>query len=101
MSKEKTFQEHDEYRLYRINHYGKKYGWTIYLETPELIVFTNKECMLTINVRNLTIETELNHPKKGETILLRKGNFTMKLIEKIFRNPRVHTPDNIKTNYVV
>ena len=95
------FTDDYDYRLYRIKHYGKKYGWAIHLETPELIVFTNKECTMTINVKNLTIETELNHPKKGETKLLRKGNFTMKLIEKIFRNPRVHTPDTIKTNYVV
>lgn len=98
----KKFIEDLEYRIYRIKHFGKKYGWNILMSIDELIIFTNKDLSITIsiNAKTLMIETELNHPKKGETKLMRKGSFTMKLIEKIFRNPRVHTPNNIKTDYI-
>lgn len=100
-NKNKKFEEDYEYRIYKIKHYGKKHNWSIAMESDNIIMFTNAEkIILTINAKNLTIETDLNHPAKGETKLLRKGDFNMKMIEKIFRNPRVHTPNNIKTNYI-
>lgn len=101
MNNSKKFIEDLEYRLYRIKHYGKKHNWSTLMECDNIIMFENTEkTILTINAKTMTIETELNHPKKGETKLLRKGDFTMKMMEKIFRNPRVHTPDNIETNYI-
>lgn len=90
------------YRIYRLKHYAKKYGWTISMEANEIITFVSQtlNTTITINAKDLIIETELIHPKKGETKLLRKGIFTMKIIEKIFINPRAHTPNTIKSQYV-
>ena len=99
INKNQRFKEDYDYRLYRIKHYGKKYGWNFLSETT-VLVFNNKEAILTINPKELTIETELKHPVKGETKLLRQGNFTMNMIEAIFRNPRTHTPDQIRSQYL-
>lgn len=99
INKNIRFKEDYDYRVYRIKHFGKKYGWRFLSEIDGLI-FGNKEVMLRIDPKKLTIETELIHPKKGETKLVREGEFTMNLVEKIFRNPRAHTPEGIDSQYL-
>lgn len=94
----KRFNEEPEYRLHRIKHFAKKYGWLL-LSSEDELIFANKEASLRIDIKTLTIYTELTHPKKGETILKRTGSFNQKLIEKIFRNPRVHMPPQIQSEY--
>ena len=98
-NKNKQFIEDYDYRLYRIKHFGKKYGWKILSEIDGMI-FGSKEIWLRIDPKKMTVETELIHPKRGETKLIRHGDFTMNLIEKIFCNPRVHTPQEIDSQYV-
>lgn len=99
-NKNKRFKEDYQYRLYRIKHFAKKYGWNFLSET-EVLVFNNKEAILTIDPFKLTTQTELKHPIKGETKLLRRGNFTMNIIEAIFRNPRIHTSSQIQSQYLL
>lgn len=98
-NKNKRFLKDYAYRKYRIEHFAKKYGWKFLTEEKGMI-FGNKEVLLRIDAVNLTIETELVHPHKGETKLIRKGEFTMLLVEKIFRNPRVHMPEDIQSTYL-
>lgn len=97
-NKNKRFLEDYEYRKYRIQHFAKKYGWK-FLSEEKVMIFGNKEVQLRIDAIKLTIETELIHPHKGETKLVRQGEFTMPLVEKIFRNPRAHMPESINSKY--
>lgn len=99
VNKNKRFIEDYDYRLYRIKHFGKKYGWKFLSDINEMI-FGNNGVLLRINPKKMTIETEFIHPKLGETKLLREGEFTMNLVEKIFRNPRAHTPEGIDSQYL-
>lgn len=93
MSKEKKFKEDTEYRIYRILHLAKKYGWELERSDGDKFDFKNKkECTLSINYRYLKVATALNHPKWGNTVLERTGELTHNLIESIFRNPRAHMP---------
>lgn len=99
INKNKRFLEDYDYRIYRIKHLGKKHGWNFLSEEDELI-FGNNEAMLRIDAVELTVQTELLHPKKGDTKLFRHGDFSMDLIEKIFRNPRAHMPEKIESQYL-
>jgi hypothetical protein len=47
---------------------------------------------------NFTVQTSLNHPKKGKTQLNRKF-VSMNLLEKIFENPRVHTHRKVRSYF--
>lgn len=99
---EKKFKYDISYRETRIIHFGNKYDW-FHMEhgnPVHILKFANKEAILTIDVLKLTVHTELIHPKKGETKLIRSGNFTSKLIERIFDNPRAHMPPNIISEYL-
>lgn len=98
-NKNKRFCEDLEYRIYRIKHLGKKYGWKL-LSDIDGLIFGNNEAILKIDAVNLIVETDLIHPKKGETKIRRQGNFTQNLIERIFRNPRAHMPPEIDSQYV-
>lgn len=55
-------------------------------------VYWNKRTVDTVTFYKpvFTVQTAINHPKKGKTQLNRKG-VTMELLEKIFENPRIHT----------
>lgn len=94
----KRFQDDHAYRIYRIKYLGKKYGWK-FLSEIDVLVFGNDEAILSIDPEKLTIETSLVHPTKGETKLIRSGDFTQNLIERIFRNPRAHMPAKIESKY--
>jgi len=86
---------------YRIKHLARKYGWKLLSEIDDTLIFQKIFMVLKINFSKtgIEIETWLEHPKKGTTQLSRSGSFSINLIEKIFRNPRIHTPENIKTEY--
>lgn len=98
---EKRFKQDIEYRKTRIIHLGTKYHWfpLKYNQPDNILSFANKEAILTINIVNLIVQTEIIHPKKGETKLIRSGNFNCKLIERIFDNPRAHMPPSIISEY--
>ena len=102
MNKEQQFRKDSEYRIYRILHMAKKYGWKLQNSDGDKFEFKNKEaCILHINYRYLKVATALNHPKWGNTILERSGELSQKDVESIFRNPRSHMPKNIKSKYLV
>lgn len=106
--KSKEFKEDKEYRLYCLKHFGKKYGWRFIKESEnsieyENIIFDDKQAAnvnLKITIEPITIETTLTHPFKGETILLREGNLSMNMVEKIFNNPRKHTYKEVRSKYL-
>lgn len=113
-SKARKFKTDIEYRIHRLKLLADKYGWKLLSEhkisAPKNIFefesvhnwgfITDSKVLMRINYFSLEVETFLNHPSKGETQLRRKGEFSMNLIEKIFRNPRVHMPSQIKGVYV-
>lgn len=45
---------------------------------------------INIYTTKMTVATCINHPRKGKTQLFRK-KVSIELMEKIFKNPRVHT----------
>lgn len=95
MNKEKLFQTDMEYRMYRFRHFAQKYCWTLTNDDGKTFEFINNEgSILKINYVDAFVETTLIHPKWGSTTLIRKGDFTQKIIESIFRNPRVHISVN-------
>lgn len=105
----KKFKTDLEYRIYRIRRFGNKFGWKFISESNNVIEFlsvhnwgyiTNSTVTMKINYITFEIQTSLNHPKKGNTHLIRKGDFTMDLVEKIFRNPRTHMPETITSKYL-
>ncbi len=100
-NKDKRFIQDMQYRIYRILHLGKKYGWKFQKEDSEKLEFKDKDnCTLSINYKYLKVATAINHPKWGNTVLIREGELSQKNIESIFRNPRSHMPDTVKSKYV-
>jgi hypothetical protein len=53
-------------------------------------VFNGDYARINIYYTKMTVATCINHPKKGKTQLFRK-NVNLKLLDKIFKNPRQHT----------
>lgn len=113
-NKAQKFKLDIEYRIHRLKLFADKYGWKLLSESkisePKNVfefesihnwgLITDSKVFMRINYFSLEVETFLNHPKRGQTQLRRKGEFTMNLIEKIFRNPRAHMPHVIKGQYV-
>jgi len=100
-TKERQFQNDIEYRTYRIMHFAEKHGWQLISDQAKIFRFQNKDsAILEINYFSLDVQTQLKHPRWGDTNLLRKGKLTMKLIEAIFRNPREHMPKDVKSQYL-
>lgn len=75
---------------------AKKHGWTFlgYQENIQMISFHKiidaSFARINIYLTKMTVATALNHPKHGKTQLYRK-HVDFKLLERIFKNPRVHT----------
>lgn len=109
-NKEEKFKKDLEYRLHRIKKFGKKYRWKLFTHSNEVLEYvgmfnwetiSNCAVILKINFITYEIQTTLTHPRKGKTTLVRKGEFSMNIIESIFRNPRVHMQKKkIKSKYV-
>lgn len=101
-NKSKLFLTDVYFRIHRIRHFAKKHQWILKSDNREVFTFINHEyAILKIDYWNMKIETTLSHPTWGETVLIRKGDFSQKIIESIFRNPRKHMPiKKIKSEYV-
>lgn len=90
------------FNINRLLHLGNKYGWATKSHQNFKILFTdNKGNFIEVDYNNKVIITILMHPKWKKTVLKRTGSFTNKILESIFRNPRVHTPPNIKSEYLI
>lgn len=100
MNKEKKFKEDSEYRIYRILHLAKKYGWKLQKTDSDKFEFDKKGSILHINYRHLKVATALHHPKWGNTVLERSGDLSQKNVESIFRDPRSHMPRKVKSKYL-
>lgn len=59
-------------------------------DKPPMISFKKEEARINIYYSTMTIGTCIRHPKKGKTQLFRR-NVTLSELEKIFKNPRIHT----------
>jgi len=60
-------------------------------ENIYMISFKKNDIRINVYYSKMTIATCINHPKKGKTQLFRRGVWDIKLVENIFKNPRVHT----------
>jgi len=54
------------------------------------------QARINIYTSKMTVATCVNHPKKGKTQMFRR-NVGEKLMNKIFKNPRVHTDKGYQT----
>jgi hypothetical protein len=79
-------------RIEQIQLLGKVYGWVQiqHDENSNMLGFTRKGKRVNVWYSKMTVGTSLDHPFKGKTQLFRQ-NVSMKLMEFIFNNPRVHT----------
>lgn len=94
--KELDFSNSTEYRIHRINHLAKKYSWNPICGDNEKLHFSNNHALIVVYYGSLKVMTTLKHPKWGLTTLQREGNITERIMELIFRNPRVHIRKNLK-----
>ena len=80
----------------KIIHLGKKHGWYFYDHQKNLCMLSFTKVKDSLNMRinvyysKMIVATCINHPKIGKSQLFRK-KVSIKLLEKIFINPRVHT----------
>lgn len=84
--------EHLERFLPDIKKLAKKHKWEE-LEHQEnicLISYKKGDDRINVYYSRMTVGTAINHPKKGKTQLFRK-HVEIKLLEKLFINPRTHT----------
>lgn len=98
----KQFREDLAYRISRLEHLGKKHGWTLYKKDTTTMEFISPSppAEMYVDYINLTIKTKLLHPKQGESLLVRSGVLTEKLVETIFRNPRAHMPNGVNSTHL-
>jgi hypothetical protein len=74
-------------------------GWKL-LKQPNnfMLRFKKGACMLDVWYTRMTVGTYLNHPKQGKTQLF-KRNVSLKLLDKLFKNPRLHTRKGYHQKY--
>ena len=58
-------------------------------EAIGLLIFVKPGVQVNIYTTQMTVGTSLKHPKQGRTQLFRRG-VTLRELEAIFKNPRVH-----------
>ncbi len=72
----------------------KKYDWNIiafYGPTYHIVLkHKTKSQQMNIYLTTLTVQTSMNHPKKGKTQMNRKG-LDIYGVERLFKNIRSHT----------
>lgn len=68
------------------------YGWEFLDWQPNIsmLSFTKPNMRINIYVTKMTVATCLDHPKQGKTQMFRR-NVSDKMMDKIFKNPRIHT----------
>jgi len=81
---------------------AKKHGWEFHDHQENIgmvsfvKVLSGDPARINIYMTKMTVATCINHPKSGKTQLFRK-KVEPKLMEKIFKNPRVHTHKGYRT----
>lgn len=67
-------------------------GWTMikFHESNYIMNLERGKVKMNVYLTTLTIQTSMNHPKKGKTQLNRK-KLTQNELKTVFKNPRVHT----------
>jgi hypothetical protein len=68
------------------------HGWEFkkWQEDIKMLSYIKDDMRINIYTTTMTIATCLDHPKQGKTQLFRK-HVDPKLMEKIFKNPRIHS----------
>ena len=67
-----------------------KYKFEQHQESIGLLIFNKENVQINVYYTRMTVGTSLAHPKRGKTQLFRK-HVTLEELEKIFKNPRIHT----------
>lgn len=60
-------------------------------ENIKMVSFSKDNIRINVYYTKMTIATCIKHPKQGRTQLFRRGVWDIKLLDKIFKNPRIHT----------
>lgn len=78
--------------LEKVKKISEEKGWRFieFQENIGMASFTKNQNRINIYLTKMTVGSCIKHPKKGKTQLFRK-NCTLKDIQDIFKNPRVHT----------
>lgn len=81
-----------------IKQVAKKHGWDFlcYQENNYMLSFTKPGMRINVWPSRMTVATCLDHPKQGKTQLFRR-HVNLKLLERIFEYPRVHTMKGYQT----
>lgn len=82
------------YNFEQIKKIAAQNGWMLLTEQPlsSMISFTKHRVRINVydGRRGITVASCLDHPRRGKTQLFRK-NVSLDLLDKIFKNPRLHT----------
>lgn len=76
----------------KVSQLADKNGWVFieWQEKQSMISFMNAGNRINVWLTKMTVATCINHPKQGKTQLFRK-NVSFDELDKIFKNPRIHT----------
>ena len=79
-------------RVQQIQDLAKKYEWREidHQVNTYMLSFGKVNDRINVYYSRMTVGTCLDHPQKGKTQLYRK-RVDQELLEKIFKNPRIHT----------
>lgn len=83
-------------RIVFIDKIANKQGWLFveYQDNIGMMYFHKNidgfDCRINVYITNMSVTTYINHPKKGKGQLYRK-NVSVKELQGIFKNPRIHT----------
>lgn len=85
-------------RVSEIQLLAKVYSWQqVQHDTlTYMLGFCRKGVRMNVYYSKMTVSTALDHPTKGKTQLFRR-NVSMRLLEMIMINPRVHTDKGYRT----
>ncbi len=76
----------------QVNKIAEDKGWKMitWQEDIAMASFYKEKMRVNVYLTTMSVATSLDHPKKGKTQLFRK-KVNLKLLTRIFENPRVHT----------
>lgn len=84
-------------KIEKIKLLGEAWGWRVgtYNKQNKSLLFRPMDLKspfknLIVYSTTMTVSTAMKHPKMGDTQLYRR-NVSMTALEKIFKNPRIHT----------
>lgn len=71
---------------------AESHGYALEQEQDQikLLIFVNASTQINVYYTKMTVATCLKHPKRGATQLFRRC-VTMNELERLFKNPRLHT----------